>query len=154
MNSYGQLFLQEDLNRDKRTGGRKDKDRSTWQIRDRVVLFSLSICVFICWPSVRIFLLQRLSLRCCFLLSALILHPIARTDKRINFIFYTTCLQRKKLPNLLPCSNGANKTWLTITMLHICVCISISQGLTQISSKKQKSLPLLRERCKIHLNTL
>lgn len=105
---------------DKRTGGRRDKDRSTWQIRDRVVLFSLSIRVFICWASIRIFLLHRLSLRSCFLLSALILYPIARTDRRIHFYLLYCMLPKKQPLNLLPCRSG--ETWLTIAMLHVCVC--------------------------------
>lgn len=46
-------------------------------------------------------------------------------------------LPKKQPLNLLPCSNGANETWLTITMLHICVCISISQGPLQVSSKNK-----------------
>lgn len=74
-------------------------NRRTWQLRDRMVLFGLSIGVFIRRPPVWIFLFHHHSLCCCccFLLPALILHPVTRTQKRVCFTFQTTRLRRSSL---------------------------------------------------------
>lgn len=65
-------------------GGRRDKSRRTWQLRDRMVLLSLGVRVLIRRPPVGIFVLHHLGLCCCFLLSALILHPITGTRKKVG----------------------------------------------------------------------
>lgn len=73
------------------TGGCRDKDRHTWQLRDGMVLLSLGVSVFICRPPVRIFIFHRLQFCSCFLLSALVLHPITRTKKKgfvLVFLLY------------------------------------------------------------------
>lgn len=65
-------------------GGRRDKSRCTWQLGDRMVLLGLGVRVLICRPPVGIFLLHHLGLCRCFLLSALILHPITGTRKKVR----------------------------------------------------------------------
>lgn len=65
-------------------GGRRDKSGRTWQLGDRMVLLGLGVRVFIRRPPVGIFVLHHLGLRHCFLLSALILHPITGTRKKVG----------------------------------------------------------------------
>lgn len=66
-----------------------------------MILFSLSVCVFIGRPPVGILLFHHLPFCCSFLLSALVLHPlIAMTEKGLVMYSYATwfhaCLSKEE----------------------------------------------------------